>query len=154
MPQLQIRISDDLSDWLAARAAARHQPQSAALRARTELEIWRSVLRLELNAFPLRREEALLLVDMCLGGMADDAVGAGLVAWTLEEVTRAYPGVYGRKWGVDEAALLARLRTAGPALDHALASAIYAYIAAQPAGDEAGALRAAGLKIVDPDPGR
>ena len=109
-----------LDAWLRARAErSPFMPGGAA----NELEVWRSVQRLELAAVPLTIAELLLIADVLNGSFVATGFGS-VTAHEAADATGADPGSYGAKWGVDEAALVDKLARLGPTADYALRQAV------------------------------
>ena len=109
-----------LDAWLRARAErSPFMPGGAA----NELEVWRSVQRLELASVPLTIAELLLIADVLNGSIVATGFGS-VTAHEAADATGADPGSYGAKWGVDEAALVDKLARLGPTADYALRQAV------------------------------
>lgn len=161
--RLQVRVSSDLIDWLNDRAqrfmSSFGSRDSQHEQARTELELWREVLAVELRRIPLTVAEASCLADVLNGSLISGpavALSIGLVAAAVEDAFRltreddptgGAVSSYGAKHGIDEELLLGKLRRLGPAADHALADAIARWWAQPDPDATAEGFRAVGLRI-------
>jgi hypothetical protein len=142
-PRIQVKIPADLRDWLNRRAqlmlfAGRSfGDASYNQQARSDLLLLRDLLAAELERIPLTLWEAQAIADVAKGSLLQPYIGAGIgLAYASCEEDFRYareegpvPGYssYGRKWGIDEEVLLAKLRALGPAADAALRAAIAAW---------------------------
>jgi hypothetical protein len=141
---VQFRAGDGLAEQLAARA---DRAQSLGLVAQRDLARYYSLLERELARIPLSEAEASLIVDAC-NGVVWEPHTAPLLWADIDDAIR-HDGL-DRKWGVDGAALVARLRDLSPCAQLALADAAERYWAAAGAGDQrsnADLLRAVGLVL-------
>lgn len=132
--RITFRASEDLREWLGQRAE-RSYTGSPHVQAQNELDTWRTVLRVELRRIPLTLGEACAIADVFKGhaptaGVVPTNIGT-IYAGCYEEFTMAREGgpvpevsSYGRKWEIDEEALLSKLQKLGPAADLALEDAI------------------------------
>jgi hypothetical protein len=155
--RITVRLNPELHLWLRRRASRQHGV-SIDLQARTEIELWRTALGIELKRFPLTVAEASCLADVMNGHLMQPHItlGMGTVYANCSDafrLARETPigdeSSYGAKWAVDETRLLARLRGLSPVADHALEDAFARWWDVQlPA--TADGFRAAGLRIVDP----
>lgn len=126
--RIQFRAESGLLSWLADRQERVLDAASIHEQARTELEMWRTVLQLELRRIPLTVPEASCIADVLNGSLilgGGVPITVGRVFAELFDAFEIAKGIssYGNKWGIDEARLLDKLR-AGPAADLALADAI------------------------------
>lgn len=144
---VHFRVSETIAKWLDTRAGlngpddqddgAREDARRRSRhgQAKTELEMWHSVLTTELKRIRLTVEQASCLADILNGVLTTPGVGVSMgLAWM--ECTDAFSlatGIssYGRKWGPEgcdpdkwEADFLDYLRDLGPAADTALRYAI------------------------------
>jgi hypothetical protein len=123
--RIQVRIAQDLSDWLTHRAQRTANPETPDLRARAELQLWRGHLAAELARQRWTLGEIGLIADVHNGVLLDDSIGGiSMFAAAVIEETQAAPGSYGDKHGVDEDALTRKLLHLGPTATHALADAV------------------------------
>ena len=116
----------DLIEWLEGRVARSMTSNSAGMRAKAELSLWRSVLKVELQRQHWTLAEMGLLADIHNGVIISDGVrlGSGMIAMGVIDSLHEYPGSYGEKHGVDEDAIKEKVLDLGPAADNALADAI------------------------------
>lgn len=140
---VHFRVSETIAKWLDTRAGLdRHARQNEDLKqrsrhgqAKAELEMWHSVLQMELRRIRLTVEQASCIADVLNGTLTTPGVGVSMsIAWMeCSDAFSLATGVssYGRKWapgGADpdkwEADLLDYLRELGPAADTALRYAI------------------------------
>ena len=132
--RVEFRASAPAAAFLASRRDRMPGEQAGSLdtQARTELELWQSVLAAELARIRLTLPQAAAIADV-LGGpqmTAGISPGIGRVFAQCHEaftLARSGPagdyGSYGRKHGFNEDDLLRYLGSLGPAADHALADA-------------------------------
>lgn len=118
-----VRLGDDLVAWLDGRAARAETGAGTGARARAELRLWQDVLAAELGRQIWTLGEIGLVADVLSGSMLPDRVGA-VVALQVLDGCSGLDNVHGQRWGVDEDALLGRLRRLGPAADLALLDAV------------------------------
>ena len=164
-PRIQVKIPVELRDWLAHRArlmlfAGPAKDASANQQARTDLLLLRDLLAAELARIPLTLWEARAIADVAKGGPLEPYIGVGIgltYAMCEEEFRYAreagpVPGYssYGRKWGINEDALLAKLRALGPTADAALRAAIAAWwqLGDKSADTDEKALSSLGVRLV------
>jgi len=142
----QVPMTEEIEAWVEGRCtrAACAIPTRQVL---SELYFLQTHLTLELGRIPLSVPEALCIADVQQNAILTLPV-ASQVALGLETSFGLAPGLLGKKWGIDESAILAKVRAAGPTADHALADATSAWWAAHGSRDRSG-LRAVGLNIVD-----
>ena len=112
----------DLIEWLEGRRDRNRTQESAGMRAKTELGLWRAVLRVELQRQHWTLAEMGLLADVHNGAIISD--GVGVIAMGVIDSLHEYPGSYGEKHEVDEDAIKEKVLDLGPAADIALADAI------------------------------
>lgn len=121
--RLQVVADDELADWLDGRAERAMMPESTALRAKTELHLWRGHLAAELRSQRWSLAEIGCLAAILNGTIVSDAIGAAIIL-EVSEAFRFHPGEYARQHGIDEQAMLAKLGALGPTGSHALQDAI------------------------------
>ena len=116
----------DLIEWLEGRGDRSRTQESAGMRAKTELGLWRAVLRVELQRQHWTLAEMGLLADIHNGVIISDGVrlGFGMIAMGVIDSLHEYPGSYGEKHEVDEDTIKKKVLDLGPAADNALADAI------------------------------
>jgi hypothetical protein len=158
--RIQFRAGDQLFAFLAGRSL-RMGTRSADLQARAEIETWRDVMAAELRRVPLTVGEANCLASILKGhrpssGPASASIGvcyaeAEQAFHLAREIAERAPA--GKWWGIDEDALLDRLRRLGPAADLALQDAI-AHWHGRRFDATAGGFEAAGLRIINPVAGQ
>jgi hypothetical protein len=130
--RVQVRVDPATARWLADRAGRMHTG-STHLQAKTELDLWRAVLSVELRRIRLTLAEASCLADILNASMLDATIVGGGVGIAYAEAYDAFrlaresplPGEssYAAKWDIDEDRLLDVLSRLGPAGDHALRDA-------------------------------
>lgn len=158
--RIQFRAGDQLFAFLAGRSV-RMGTRSADLQARAEIEIWRDVMAAELRRSPLTVGEANCLAGILKGhrpssGPAPSSIGVCYAeaeqAFRLaREIAERAPA--GKWWGIDEGALLDRLKRLGPAADMALQDAIAHWHTGR-FDPTAEGFEAAGLRIISPAAGQ
>jgi hypothetical protein len=127
--RIQFRAGDRLFAFLAPRSL-RMGTRSADLQARTEIEIWRDVMRAELRTIPLTVAEASCLAAVLKGHSPSrhpSPSALGICYAECEQVFRLAQDLPAgsQPWpGVSQDTLLAKLRRLGPAADLALEDAI------------------------------
>ena len=116
----------DLIEWLEGRRDRSRTQESAGMRAKTELSLWRAVLKVELQRQHWTLAEMGLLADIHNGAIISDGVrlGFGMIAMGVIDSLHEYPGSYGEKHKVDEDTIKKKVLDLGPAADNALADAI------------------------------
>jgi hypothetical protein len=116
----------DLIEWLEGRGDRSRTQESAGMRAKTELGLWRAVLKVELQRQHWTLAEMGLLADVHNGAMIYDGVGihTGMIAMGVIDSLHEYPGSYGEKHEVDEDTIKKKVLDLGPAADNALVDAI------------------------------
>lgn len=119
---------------------ARGEPAERSWVARRDLERYYAVLRYSLEEIDLTEAEALLVLE-ALQGSALDAISYRLLWKEVEDALSLHQ--LDRKWQVDGAALVARLRALSPGAAMAVADA--AERASRAEGDLRAAVRAVGL---------
>ncbi|MBP8880674.1 MAG: hypothetical protein KBG77_06195 [Dermatophilaceae bacterium] len=119
---LQIGADTELVTWLNNRAATM-AAGSAALQARTELTLWRDHLAAELRGTTWTLAEIGCIADVLNRPLVEPAVGSLLWA-DLADAFEGLDNAYGRKWGIEESALVEKARRLGPTACHALTAAI------------------------------
>lgn len=151
--RLQVRITDNLAQWLAGRST-RMMTASPDLQARVELGMWQSALALELRRHRFTLAEACLIADVLNGTTVQPSMG-NAVRFEVEDALRPAVGISsdGGKGEVDQAELMAKIGQLGPVADHALADAIARWWAAG-ADPTVDGFRAAGINVLDPADGR
>jgi hypothetical protein len=133
--RVQVRLEPTIARWLEDRSARMLTGKRGGVQAREELRLWRATLAEELRRLQLTLGEASCIAEVMNGTVLAAAIstgqGAGLVfaeCYDAFRLSRRDDGVafssYGAKWGIDEEALLGKLRNLGPAADHALADAM------------------------------
>ena len=137
--RIVFRADTDLLAWLEGRADRTHAFPSPSLQAKAELDLWRTVLQMELRRFPLTLAEASCLADVLNGHLPSPGVSSG-IGIVYAECADAFalarntplPGEssYAAKWGIEEKDLLERLERLGPAADMALSDAFARWWAA------------------------
>lgn len=154
--RLQLRIKPDLHAWLSDRADRMHG-HSPDLQAKTELGLWRAVLEMELRRIRLSVAEASCLADVLNGSMLDATLGP-LTFYEASDafrIARDTPvpemSSYATKWGVDEDALLERLRALHPVADHALRDALSRWWHDEASEATVEGFTKHGLHVYDPD---
>ncbi|MFF7115463.1 hypothetical protein ACFY91_24575 [Streptomyces albogriseolus] len=130
--RISTRLSGELAEWLEDRTD-RMMTGSPDIQARQELGMWRGALAAELRRIRLTVDQANCLADVMNGTILDAALSGSVPivffnasdAFQLARET-PFPGEssYGKKWGINEDALLDYLRRLGPTADHALHDAI------------------------------
>src|SRR5262245_46202494 len=125
--RLQVRIGDKEGAWLTDRSERMHTG-SIHVQARMELGMWRDALEIELRRMRFTVAELNCMADAMNGTLIQPGI-ALTVPIVFAEMSDAFelappPSSYGEKWGIDEAALLAKIRALGPTADHALHDAI------------------------------
>lgn len=123
---VSLRLSPVLASWLEGRASRAMTGRGGLSgRARTELGLWRDVLTVELARQAWTLDELGMIADILSGTVTPGTVSRpGTVAVEVMDATADRTGIYGAKWGVDEADLIRKLRDLGPAADIALADAV------------------------------
>jgi hypothetical protein len=128
--RIQVRVDGGLRDWLADRADRMNDP-SLNRQARTELEMWHTVLETERRRIRLTLRQLQCITDICAGWLLDTAIAASapLVYLSCEEEFRAareapWETSYADRYGIDEQQLLDYLRSLSPVGDHALRDAL------------------------------
>lgn len=129
--RVQVRVSPATAEWLGARATRMHTASIHA-QAKTELDMWQTVLQFELRRIRLTLAEASCLADIMNGTLLQPGVGTSLgIAYAevydgfrLARATGGDISSYGAKWELDEQTMLDKLAALGPAADHALCDAI------------------------------
>jgi hypothetical protein len=130
--RISTRLPEDLAGWLEDRTD-RMMTGSEDIQARLELAMWRGALAGELRRIRLTVDQANCLADVMNGTILDAALAgsAPIVFYNAADAFQLvhespFPGesTYGKKWGIDEEALLKYLRGLGPTADHALHDAI------------------------------
>lgn len=144
MGLVQVRVDDSTTEWLYSRARARMRPESAGLRARDELLLWRAHLAAELARLRLTLAEANMIASTQGGVLTDDVVGLP-VAMAVMELRQMQPQS-ADEWGVNLADLADRLVAAGPTANHALVDACQRWWAAGGDTTPAG-WRSVGLQV-------
>lgn len=164
-PIISFRVPDstDLDEWLADRASRMANANGINSQARTELMLWRSALRVELGMVRFTLGEISCIADVLKSTMLDATIGVGGPGITHSllygEISYEFAhatGIssYGRKWGIDEKALLGKMAGIGPVADHALRDAIASWWADR-APDDVDGFRLYGINVVpDPTPGQ
>jgi hypothetical protein len=120
---INLRLNDDQAAWISDRSRRALTGESAGQRVKTELDLWRSVQEAELARLKLTLAELNLLADI-MNNPIPAPVAGGYAVLELIDARAGQEGLYGAKWGVDEAALLDKLSRLGPAGDYALVDAI------------------------------
>jgi hypothetical protein len=127
--RIQFRAGGRLFAFLSLRAL-RMGTRSADLQARTEIEIWRDVMRAELRTIPLTVAEASCLAGILKDHSPSRHPSPSVLGICYAECEQAFqlahdiPGG-GQPWpDVNQDTLLAKLRRLGPAADLALEDAI------------------------------
>lgn len=128
LTRIQVRVSPEAGAWLGDRAG-RMQTGSHHEQARAELAMWRDALAAELRRIRLTRAQASCLADVLNGTLIQPGIGRLVYAEVADAFMLANDGPvpgyssYGKKWGIDEQALLEYLLRLGPTADHALLDA-------------------------------
>lgn len=115
-----------LHEWVQQRADASALGFPAVAH---ELAQAREVYAAELRSHAFTVPELCLVADVLNGTMPTPGVGAGTVAWSVEDACQdarsgPLPSPYGERWGVDEDVLVGKLRALGPAADLAVRFAV------------------------------
>jgi hypothetical protein len=159
--RLQVRIDDNLTEWLARRAFLMHNggdPDSPAVQARIELGLWKAALDLELRRIRLTLPQARVIIAVCNTLTLDAAIGAGpgLVyaacydAFRIaREKDRLGISSYAAQYGIDEQELLDYLGGLGPAADAALRDAITRWWEDDGREDTVDGFGKVGLRVTD-----
>src|ERR1035437_4082284 len=111
----------DLIEWLEGRGDRSRTQESAGMRAKTELGLWRAVLRGELQRQHWTLAEMGLLADGHNGGIIPDGVrrGLGMIGVGVIHSSHESPGSYGEKHKVEEDAIKEKVPPLAPAADNA-----------------------------------
>ena len=145
--RFQVYLDDDAQSWLLGRAAAMRQGDSVPRQAALELDVWRDHLAAEVARTTWRLGEVGCIADVLNAPLVERAVGAHLWA-ELADAFEGVEGVYGAKWGVDEAALVAKARTLGPTACHALTAAVHRWWADPDRVHDVDGWRAVGVRVI------
>lgn len=123
---VNLRVDDDLASWVTGRQRIFHQAESVGVGIRTEADLLRSLLALELRRTAWTLGELGVIAQAHSGVLPDRVLAGnvGIVALGVMDEVAAAPGVLGDAWGVDEALLIEKLQGLGAAQDHALMCAI------------------------------
>ncbi len=134
MAPTTIRLGEDLEQWLLANSSMSSTQESLGRRVKTELQIWKSIQAAELSLLRLTLNELGLIADVLNGTIITDIIVSSppLVAAEILDARRLNPGEYGKKWSVDEMALIDKLSRLGPTADYALAHAVTRWWVADP----------------------
>ncbi|WP_433357774.1 hypothetical protein ACQP25_44350 (plasmid) [Microtetraspora malaysiensis] len=155
--RVQTRVTPEVAAWLLDRSARMHTG-SNHLQAKIELSLWRDAMAAELRRIRLTVEQACCLADVLNGHMMSPGIayGAGLVfaeCYDAFDIASGY-STYGKKWNIDEAALLDLVMKLGPVADHALMDAFARWwnlYGSQAITNYAETFKAVGIRIT-PDP--
>ena len=99
---------------------------SVPTQARIEMALWREHLAAELRGTTWTLAEIGCIADVLNRPIVEPAVGSLLWA-DLADAFDGLDNAYGRKWGIDERALVEKARRLGPTACHALTAAIAAW---------------------------
>lgn len=109
--RIQWRAAPDLVAWLLGRAERATEAPNLTRAAQQELAQWRESLRVEQARTRWEPAELGCLADILNGSLVQ-----GVGQYLAMEVADAFaldPGALGPKWGIDEAALLAKITGLG-----------------------------------------
>lgn len=126
--RIQVRVSPEAGAWLEDRAERMHTG-SHHEQARAELAMWRDALAAELRRIRLTRAQAACIADVLNSSHIQPGIGRLVYAEVSDAFMLANDGPvpgyssYGKKWNIDEQALLEYLLRLGPTADHALLDA-------------------------------
>lgn len=109
--RIQWRATPDLEAWLLGRAERAAEAPNLTRAARQELAQWRESLRVEQARARWEPAELGCLADI-LNGSLMQGVGQYL-AMGVADAFAGEPGTWAEKWGIDEAALLAKVTGLG-----------------------------------------
>ena len=146
--RFQVYLDEDSQSWLLGRAAAMMQGDSVPRQAALELDLWCVHLAAELTRVTWRLGEIGCIADVLNAPMIEPTVSAYLWA-ELADAFDGLDGEYGRKWGVDEDALVAMARTLGPTACHALAGAVHQWWTTPECKHDVDGWRAVGLRVIE-----
>ncbi|MBS4730520.1 hypothetical protein MSM1_20075 [Mycobacterium sp. SM1] len=129
---MSVTIAEPVRRWLEEIAELLMQPPASA--ASNLLAAMRDLMRLELRRIPLREQEADCLADILNSSITTAVLGPITYAEVSDAFRCAGDGVssYGAKHGIDEEALLKKLKDIGPAADLALRLAFARWWAMSP----------------------
>ena len=115
---VNIRVPDDLAEWVTSRQTAFHEPSSVGVGLKAEATMLRDILAAELRRIRLTLEE-LHVIASVVGATAIDRAIAGSTGLIEGELRDA------RSFGQDIAEdLIDKVAMLGPAGDHALHCAV------------------------------
>jgi hypothetical protein len=125
-------VDADVMKWLSGRADLMGANASPHLQAAAELTLWRETLAAELGKVRMSCGEAACLADISHRATLDTNVSVSLSllygkafdAFRADFDTTELSGLYGKKHGIDEQALLNKLVRLTPTQDHALRDAL------------------------------
>jgi len=133
--------------WLIERATRLARADSVPRQAKLELGLWRDHMRAELARSTWTTGEIGCIADILNGTALDAQVGSLLWA-DLSDAFEGMGGAYGKKWGIDEDALVAKARALGPTACHALVEAVARWWADPASQPDAESWRAVGLRVI------